>query len=79
MPSTRKAVRLDGIIKGQGLESTCEVSAVEVRDIATGQTAYTQFTITSVAKTLPEGRYEAWCNGQKSIVKYENGYWLGTN
>lgn len=76
MTSTKRTVTLQGILTGQGLESTCVVSAVEVTLVGTGQTALAKFKIQGVAKALPEGRYELLCNGEKTMVKLEDGFWL---
>jgi hypothetical protein len=78
MTSTKRTVTLDGILTGQGLESTCIVSAVEVTHVGTGQTALARLKIQRVAKALPEGKYELSCNGEKTMVNHEDGFWLAT-
>jgi hypothetical protein len=75
MASTRRMVTFNGILTGQGLNSTCVVSAVEVKHAITGDTALSRIRIQSVAKALPEGRYELLCNGGKVMFSYEGGFW----
>jgi hypothetical protein len=76
MASTRRNVSLNGILTGQGLESRCVVSAVEIKHIGIGTVALSQFDIQSVTESLPEGSYELQCNGTKTTMRYKRGVWL---
>jgi hypothetical protein len=78
MISRKTTVTLNGILTGQGLESTCTVSAVEISRVGTDEVTVARLKIQSVAKALPEGIYELLCNGEKTMVKHEDGFWLTT-
>lgn len=76
MASTRKAVAFPGILKGQGHEATCTVSAVQVTLGGTSVSAYTDCSISNVSRALPDGDYELFANGEKSRVRLKAGFWL---
>ena len=76
MVERRVRVRFHGILRGQGHQTTCTVSATRVSLPGTGVEAYTQYRIESVSKPLPEGTYELVANGEVTRVRYQNGHWL---
>lgn len=76
MASTRKSVSFPGVLTGQGQQATCVVSALEVTLGGTNESAYIDYSISSVSKMLPDGDYELVANGEKSRIRLKNGSWL---
>ncbi len=74
-----RTVTFKGIIRGNGHEAKCTVSAKEVPNPAPLQPpAYTRYSVEHVEKQLPEGAYTISFNGQTLAIRYENGHWLAT-
>jgi hypothetical protein len=75
MASTRRLVTFHGMLTGQGHNATCTVSAVKVTLGGSHESAYVGRKITNVSEMLPEGDYELTANGQKSRVRFRDGFW----
>jgi len=79
MASTREHVTFPGVLRGQGHEATCTVSAIKVTLSGTGVAAYTQYSIERTSKTLPDGEYQLSVNDQSIPMRYYNGNWLAAS
>jgi len=75
MASNRRKVRLEGIVRGEDNEATCVVAATEVSLLGVPP-AYCEFSVESVSKRLPPGRYEVTTNGQTNRLRFDGRYWL---
>jgi hypothetical protein len=80
MASRREAVLLPGILRGGGKEITCTVRATKVSlsesfglPVAV---AYCEYSIQSLSKVLPEGRYQLSVNAEVIPMQYQSGLWL---
>jgi len=76
MPSHSERVTVAGIIKGQGLEATCRMSALKVTNADGTDSALTGFKILSASESLPDGNYELIANGKSEFLKLQNGNWI---
>lgn len=76
MPSHSERVTVAGIIKGQGLEATCRMSALKVTSTDGTDSALTGFKILSVSESLPDGNYELIAKGKSEFLKLQNGKWM---
>jgi len=75
--SVRKSVAFTGLLKGQGHEAECTVTAVEVRLPGTDAVAHTRFGIHSVSKKLPAGKYQLHVNGGvQDVQQTAQGFWI---
>ena len=77
MTSARERVVLPGILRGQGHEIECAVLATKVSLPGTSEVAYCQYSIHSVAKPVPEGRYQLTVNAQVVPMRLHNNHRLG--
>jgi hypothetical protein len=76
MVSKRESVTFQGVLRGQGHEANCTVTAVKVSLPGANEFTHTHYDITAVSKQLPEGRYELTVHGESIPIKLENGFWL---
>lgn len=76
MVSMKEPVRLSGVLKGEGHEANCTVSALKVTMPGGAVSAYTRHTVTRVETALPDGRYELIVNGQKIFLRHDGGKWI---
>lgn len=76
MVSMRKPVRFSGVLRGEGHEANCAVSALKVTMPGGAASAYTQFTVNRVESALPDGRYKLTVNGQKILLRHHGGKWI---
>jgi len=76
MASQRERVSFPGIIKGGGHDANCTMYATKVTLPGTSESAYTDFSIQSVSKSLPDGTYEVTARGETTRVRLQNGYWV---
>jgi hypothetical protein len=74
MPTKREAVSFAGVLRGQGYEVSCTVSAIRVTLPGVDQ-AYAQHSISSVSQTLPDGDYQLLANGQVIAMRKHGGGW----
>lgn len=79
MASQRERVSFPGIIKGGGHEASCTIHATKVTLPGTSESAYTDYSIQSVSKALPEGNYEVTARGETTRVRFHNGHWLAAS
>ena len=78
MVSEKQPVTLQGVLRGQGKEATCTVSAVKVFLPGTNEFTYTDYDITSVSMQLPDAQYQLTVHGETISVKLENGFWFAS-
>lgn len=72
-------VRFQGIIRGNGREANCTVSAFEVPSpVPNDPPAYSRYKVERVEKPLPEGSYTISVNGQETPIRFDGFYWLAT-
>ena len=77
MTSLRKSVAFTGMLKGEGGEAECTVTAVAVHLQGTNEVAYTNFGIHSVSKELPVGKYQLHVNGSvQEVQRTAQGFWI---
>ena len=76
MASTKQLVNFPGVLHGQGHVATCTVYATKVTQPGTSESAYTDYNIKDVSKSLPEGGYELLAMGENFQVRLQNGIWL---
>jgi len=78
MASQRQSVSFSAIIKGEGQEATCRVSATKVSLPGSGAVAYVDYFIRDedVSIALPDGHYQVFVNGETQTVVRRNGFWV---
>ena len=76
MSSIKEHVSFTGVIRGQGHEATCTVTALKVTQRGTGVHAYARYEVKAVSKALPEGDYQLAVNGQAFPIRHQGEYWL---
>jgi hypothetical protein len=76
MASIKEHVSFAGIIKGQGREARCTVSALKVTLPGAGGSAYARYSVRDVSERLPEGEYQLSVNGQAFAMRHQGGHWL---
>jgi hypothetical protein len=76
MASIRERGRFSGILRGEGQEATCTVSATKVTLAGTSESTYTDYSIENVSKALPDGNYQLTVNGETIRIRHEGGGWL---
>jgi hypothetical protein len=79
MTSTQERVNFPGILRGQGHEANCTVWATKASLPGTSEFTYTSYSIENVSKTLPEGEYQLFANGQVSTALHRNGRWISAS
>lgn len=79
MASTREKDSFPGILRGQGHEANCTVSATKVTLPGSRFSTYAKLSIKNVSKSLPEGEYQLFANGASFTVRYQNGDWLSAS
>ena len=72
----KEPVRLTGILKGQGVETTCTIQAVKVSLPGSGAAEYANMWIVETAKAVPEGDYQLLAGGKSNAMRYKDGEWL---
>jgi hypothetical protein len=73
----REQIRLNGIVRGEGRESTCTISATRVHlPGASGASETTNWSISKVSEALPDGDYDIFADGKCEHVRLVNGQWL---
>jgi hypothetical protein len=75
MSSIKEHVSFTGIIRGQGHEANCTVTALKMTR-GTGIPAYTRYEVKAVSRPLPEGDYQLTVNGQSFPIRHRGEYWL---
>ncbi len=80
MASLREPVTLDGVLRGEGREAACSVSAIRVtmQGVPGLPPAYAQFRIVSVSSDLPEGTFELLVAGNTIPLRHKSGQWLAS-
>jgi hypothetical protein len=76
MSSIKEHVSFAGVIRGQGHEANCTVTALKVTMRETNIHAYARYEVKAVSGPLPEGDYELTVNGQSFPVRHRGEYWL---
>ncbi len=76
MVSIRETVRSPGILRGEGQEATCTVSAMKVTLPGTNESGYMDYSIENVSKALPDGNYQLTAYGETIRVRHQRGHWL---
>lgn len=76
MATQRERVSFPGFIKGGGHEANCTIHATKVTLPGTSESAYADYSIQSVSKSLPDGIYEVTTRGETTRVRLQNGHWL---
>ena len=79
MPTIKQPVSLSGIIRGQGLEATCLVSALKVTLPGANVSAHARYAIQAVSGWLPEGEYELSVDGHSFALRHQGGNWLSAS
>jgi|HubBroStandDraft_6_1064221.scaffolds.fasta_scaffold1092042_2 hypothetical protein len=77
MTSARERVVLPGILCGQGHEVECAVLATKVSLPGTNVFTHCEYSIHSLAKPVPEGRYKLTVNALVFPMRLHNNLWLG--
>lgn len=72
----RKLVTFPGILRGEGQEAECIITATEVILPGTSVSALANYSITKVSKVLTEGRYQLFARGETTNIRHHNGNWL---
>ena len=73
----RERVRLKGVVRGEGREATCTISAARVSlPGAAGVSETTDWAMLDVSEPLPDGNYEVLADGKREQVRLVNGQWL---
>lgn len=76
MQSLKERVSFAGILRGEGYEVPCTVSALKVTQRGTGISAYAQYSVSNISQPLPEGEYQLSVNGQSFAMRNQGGNWL---
>jgi hypothetical protein len=64
----REQIRLNGIVRGEGRESTCTISATRVHlPGASGASETTNWSISKVSEALPDGDYDIFADQSASM------------
>jgi len=73
----RERVRLKGVVRGEGPEATCTISAAQISlPGAAGVSETTDWVMLDVSEPLPDGNYEILADGKREQVRLVNGQWL---
>ncbi len=79
--SNRESVLLPGILRGQGQEIECTVRATKVSLPGSGglpvAVAFSQYSIQSISRKVPDGRYKLSVNAEIIPMRLHNGLWFG--
>jgi hypothetical protein len=65
-----------GLLRGDGGQAECTVSAIKVSLPGTTDYELTQYSIMRVSKPLPEGKYQLSAHGKTIDITHHNGDWL---
>jgi hypothetical protein len=76
MQSTKERVSFAGILRGEGHEEPCTVSALKVTLPGDGVSAYARYSVSNVSQPLPEGEYQLSVNGRSFALRHRGGKWL---
>jgi hypothetical protein len=76
MGSLMQRVRFPGLLRGEGHEANCTVSATKVSLRGTNHFRYVKYAIDDVSKALPDGLYQLAANGEMIPLRHRGGYWL---
>jgi hypothetical protein len=76
MASLMQRVRFPGLLRGEGHEANCTVSATKVSLRGTSVSAYTRYAIDDSSMALPDGFYQLFANGEVIPLRYQGGDWL---
>jgi len=79
MASVKEPVSFVGIIRGQGHEATCTVSALKVTLPGAGVSAYARYSVRAVSQLLPVGDYRLSVNGECFAMRHHAGNWLSAS
>jgi hypothetical protein len=75
--SSKTTVRFNGILHGEGGQTTCTIEAIEVSlPGAPGVTGTTNWSIVSTSEPVPDGTYELLADRKILQVRRANGVWL---
>lgn len=72
----RKVITFPGVLRGEGQESECIISATEVTLPGTSVSALANYSIQKVSKVLPEGHYQLIAQGETINIRHSEGNWL---
>ena len=72
----RERVTLKGIVRGEGREATCTITATRVSLPGAGVSETTDWSMLDVSELLPNGNYEILADGKREQVRLVNGQWL---
>ena len=73
----RERVTLNGIVRGEGREAACTISATRVSlPGAPRVSETTDWSMLNVSESLPDGNYEILADGKREQVRLVNGQWL---
>lgn len=72
----RRRVTFSGILRGEGQEAECTIAASEVSLPGASASALCDYSIQTVSKPLPEGRYRLDARGEIINLRFCEGHWL---
>lgn len=69
-------VLLQGVLRGMGRESLCEMLALREEDPATHRKIYSRCSVIGAPIDLPDGEYTVTFRDGTALVRREGGLWL---
>lgn len=69
-------VLIQGVLRGMGRESLCEMLALKREDPETHQTVYSRCSVIGAPSDLPDGEYTVKFRDGTALVRREGGLWL---
>jgi hypothetical protein len=72
----RRRVTFSGVLRGEGQEAECTIAATEVSLPGTSASALCDYSVQTVSKPLPEGRYQLDARGETIKLRFRDGHWL---